>query len=441
MTAVQPAPTTTTALPALFVGAAATNAAMAAASPVATIVAGDWIGPGWGALPNTAAIVGTGAGALMLTAVIGRRGRRAGLTAGYAAALTGAVLTLLSIAAATVLGLVLGMLLLGLGNAAAQLSRYVAAEDVPVERRGVAIGIIVWAGTLGAVAGPLLLMPAGTAALGLGLAPDLGPMFLVVLACGAALLAARGLPAGTAIPSAPMAVLGRLFRNTTTGLPVLVMTTGQVVMVLVMTTVPLEMHHHGSGLGAVGAVVSAHSLGMFVLAPLTGRLVDRFGHSPVMTAGLVALAGSVLLAGASHGLVRACALFLLGYAWNLCFVGGSGALAARVTAADRHAVEGAADAVVWTTSAAASLASTLLLASAGFGTLTVIGAALVTPAAALAVSGRRRGWPWPVGVERRCWRSSQRAASERRGTGCGIPRTPPPDPCRPQAPTKQPAHL
>ena len=90
-------------------------------------------------------------------------------------------------------------------------------------------------------------------------------------------------------------------------------------------------------------------------------------------------------------MVRAIALFLLGYAWNLCFVGGSGALAARVSADDRRAVEGAADAVVWTTSAVASLASTLLLASTGFGTLTVIGAALVAPAAALAVSRSRPG--------------------------------------------------
>ena len=393
MTSLRPAPTrtTNTALPSLFVGAAATNTAMAAASPVATIAAGDWIGPGCGALPNTAAIIGTGAGALLLSGMIGRRGRRSGLTAGYAAAVAGSVVTLVSVAVGTLLGLVLGMLLLGLGNAAAQLSRYVAAEDVPIERRGVAIGTIVWSGTLGAVAGPLLLMPAGSAALGIGLAPDLGPMLLVVLACGAALLAAHGLPEGGVTPQPAAVAIGRLVRETATLLPVLVMTTGQVVMVVVMTSVPLEMHHHGSGLGALGVVLSAHTLGMFLLAPLTGRLVDRFGHSPVMAAGLGALVGSVLLAGASDGWIRAIALFLLGYAWNLCFVGGSGALAARVGADDRRAVEGAADAVVWTTSAVASLASTLLLASVGFGTLTLIGAALVAPAAVLAVSRRRRG--------------------------------------------------
>ena len=79
-----------------------------------------------------------------------------------------------------------------------------------------AIGAIVWSGTLGAVAGPLLLMPAGNAALGLGFAPDLGPMLLVVLACGAALLAAHGLPAGSAIPPPASVAIGRLFRETTT---------------------------------------------------------------------------------------------------------------------------------------------------------------------------------------------------------------------------------
>src|SRR5256885_13961444 len=52
---------------ALFVTAALMNAAMAAASPISTIVAADRGGTAWSALPNTAGIVGTGVGALALT--------------------------------------------------------------------------------------------------------------------------------------------------------------------------------------------------------------------------------------------------------------------------------------------------------------------------------------------------------------------------------------
>src|SRR5262249_59206925 len=70
------------------------------------------------------------------------------------------------------------------------------------------------------------------------------------------------------------------------------MITAQLVMVAVMTAAPLSMHMHGADLGAVGAMLSAHTFGMFALAPLSGWLVDRFGARVVMAAGLATLAGS-----------------------------------------------------------------------------------------------------------------------------------------------------
>ena len=66
---------------ALFVTAALMNAAMAAASPISTIVAADRGGTAWSALPNTAGIVGTGVGALALTRLANRRGWRRSLCA------------------------------------------------------------------------------------------------------------------------------------------------------------------------------------------------------------------------------------------------------------------------------------------------------------------------------------------------------------------------
>src|SRR6185312_143585 len=138
---------------ALFSGAALMNAAMAVASTVSTIVAGDHLGARWGAVPNTAGIVGTGIGALALTALMGRRGRRFGLTCGYLASACGAALACAAVAAGDVVALSTGMLLLGLGNAGAQLSRYAAADLYPAERRGFAIGTVVWAGAVGAVGG------------------------------------------------------------------------------------------------------------------------------------------------------------------------------------------------------------------------------------------------------------------------------------------------
>jgi hypothetical protein len=61
---------------ALFATAALMNAAMAAASPVSTIVAADRLGAVWGGIPNTAGIVGTGIGAIVLTRATSRWGWR-----------------------------------------------------------------------------------------------------------------------------------------------------------------------------------------------------------------------------------------------------------------------------------------------------------------------------------------------------------------------------
>src|SRR4051812_21747639 len=110
------------AVAALFAGAALMNAAMAVASVVGTIAVADLLGTSWGGLPNTAGIVATGAGALLLTRVMVVRGRRAGLVGGYLAAAGGAALAVAVLAAPARAGtgpvvgcIVAGMLLLGLG--------------------------------------------------------------------------------------------------------------------------------------------------------------------------------------------------------------------------------------------------------------------------------------------------------------------------------------
>jgi MFS family permease len=355
---------------ALFATAALMNAAMAIASPVSTILAADRAGTAWAALPNTAGIVGTGVGALAITRLAGRRGWRQGLTAGYAAATAGAAL---AGATTDLVLLCLGMGLLGLGNAGGLLARYVAAENHPAAEKGTAIGLVVWAAAIGAVGGPLLLGVAGT----------VDPFLIAGLATTLAAAAATTLPAG---PPRRTARVGKPFRTPAARTALAVMATAQVVMVLVMTAAPLDLHQHHHALGAVGVVLSAHTLGMFGLSPLTGRLLDRFGSGPVMLAGLATLALSTGFAATSTGPgPQAAALFLLGYGWNLCFIGGSGRLAGGLPAEERTSVEGAVDSAVWMLAAAGSLASSLVLAGGGYPILVALAGSLVIfPAAVLA---------------------------------------------------------
>lgn len=358
---------------ALFATAALMNAAMAIASPVSTILAADRAGTAWAALPNTAGIVGTGVGALAITRMASRHGWRRGLTAGFLTATAGAALA----TATTSLALLcLGMGLLGLGNAGGLLARYAAAENYPVEQKGTAIGLVVWAAAIGAVGGPLLLGPAG------GLRN--GPFVVAGLATVLAAAAATALPAGRAHHTTRVS---KPFRTPAARTALAVMATAQVVMVLVMTAAPLDLHQHHHALGTVGAVLSAHTLGMFGLSPLTGRLLDRFGSGPVMVGGLATLALSTALAAAPPGGPgpQAAALFLLGYGWNLCFIGGSGRLASGLPADQRTSAEGAVDAAVWVLAATGSLASSLVLSGGGYPILVALAGSLVIfPAVVLA---------------------------------------------------------
>ena len=156
--------------------------------------------------------------------------------------------------------------------------------------------------------------------------------------------------------------------------------TCQVVMTLIMTMTPLHMTDHGHDLAAVGIVISGHTFGMFALSPLSGRLTDRFGSPAVIVAGLVVLGIASVMAAAAPpdgGVVLFVALFLLGYGWNLGYVAGSALLSSGLNLAERTRLQGLTDAFIWSSAAAASLSSGIVVAAAGYATLGLIGTGLV----------------------------------------------------------------
>ena len=118
---------------------------------------------------------------------------------------------------------------------------------------------------------------------------------------------------------------------------------GQTVMVLIMTMTPVHMTTHGHHVETVGFVISGHTFGMFALAPLSGRMTERFGTGRVIAAGLAVLIGASLLSAIAPpegGVLLFLALFLLGYGWNLGFVAGSTMLTQGVDVADRTRLQG-----------------------------------------------------------------------------------------------------
>jgi MFS family permease len=370
---------------AVFAGVAMSTTGFLASNTVNGLIAEDLTGrPTWSGLPAAASVLGTAAGATALAGLVARAGPRTGLAVGYGLTVVATVLASLAIASGQFVLFVASMFAFGVGYGANRLARYVAADLYPAEVRATMIGWIVWASTIGAVAGPALLAPSRTAAEGLGLNGLIGPYLVCVLACAIAtagmLAAPRGMDRTAAARTRRSggAPLRTLLAHPGVTLALVSMVSGQFVMVLLMTMTPLHIRHEGHGLGAIGLVISAHTLGMFALSPITGRIGDQVGRVPLLLAGVVTLVLSGIVgavAGGSYiGLLVA--LLLLGLGWNLGFVGGSALLTDSLPADERVRVQGAGDAFIWGGGALASIASGWLLDAVGFAPLSAIGAVL-----------------------------------------------------------------
>lgn len=362
-------------------------------------------------LAQTSQVLGAALASFLLAHLMGRRGRRPGLVLGYLIGAAGALLCVLAGVVESFPLLLLGATLLGSTTAANAQSRYTATDLAPPDRRARSLSLVVWATTIGAVAGPNLTGVAGRAARGLGLPGLTGPflfgLFGILAACAVVavfmrpdpLIVAREAALDRGVSTGRTSTSWARVRQVVRERPavragVAALALAHAVMIAVMVMTPLHMHHGGARLEVIGIVISVHVLGMFALAPLVGWAADRFGRPPVLTAGAAVLFLALFLSGSSPAGASwtiGAGLFLLGLGWSLCTVAASTLLSESAPLDARTDVQGAADLVMGVVAAMAGVVAGLVMDGFGYVALNVFAALLVTGVATSAELARRAG--------------------------------------------------
>ncbi len=353
---------------------------------------------------QTAVVVGAGVLAVPLARLADRRGRRWSLSLGFALAAVGAVLVLLAVAASQLWLLLLGMLLLGSGTATNLQSRYAATELVEPHHQARAMSIVLWATTVGSVAGPNLSGPGAQLGAAIGINPLSGPyLFSVVAFAGAAIVTLTlrmGPPSARAGRERPavgsFTALRRAAHHPRALFGLVAIVTGQMMMTSVMVMTPVSMNHEGMSLELVGFVISVHVLGMYAASPLFGWLADRIGAGKVASIGTGLFVLAFLIGGfdalSMHSDVARVmvALGLLGLGWSASIIGGSTMLTQSVSTEIKVPLQGAVDSLMNFGAAALAALAGPILAFGGFFAVNVMAACILVPVAVLGIRARLR---------------------------------------------------
>ena len=375
----------------LFLSQSIVSAALITTGTVNSIAGAELSGViAWAGFPATILLFSAALGAFTWGLLMERIGRRKGLFLGLLLGGLGGFFSGIALWKGSFPLFLVGMSLFGFARSSMQLGRFAAAEVNPLEKRGQAIANVVLGGTVGAIAGPLLVSPAGILASRFGLSQLVGPygtaFLLFLLAAVVVFIWLRPDPMDIAkklaaqdqvnnsTPGAQRAI-SEILRQPGVLVAILAMVIGQVVMVMVMVITGLHMKGLTHPLSSISIVISAHTFGMFAFSIVSGRLADRFGRETVIMLG----SGILILAGLSAGLSPevlpiAISLFLLGLGWNFCYVGGSTLLTDQLSPPEQSRMQGVNDLFVSLASAVGSLGSGFVFAAVGYQTMGFVGA-------------------------------------------------------------------
>jgi MFS family permease len=317
-------------------------------------------------LPVTAWVVGGAIATMPASLHMRRVGRRAGMTAGTAWGIAGALLCAGALWAQSFWLLCFAALVFGVYNAYGQYYRFAAADAAGPDFKGTAISLVLAGGLVGGIVGPTasrytvgLLEPrflgAYLALIGFAVATMVLLRFIDIPPLPAKVQAAKGRPLAeiAAQPKFIVAVLSGAI--------------GYGVMNFLMTSTPIAMGVCGHPYTDAAFVISSHVVAMFAPSFVTGRLIKTFGVLPVMFAGAVLNFAAIGVALSGIAVTQFwISLVLLGVGWNFLYIGGTALLTETYRPEEMAKAQGANDQVIFIMMAISSFTSGLTVTAAGW---------------------------------------------------------------------------
>ena len=340
-------------------------------------------------LAQTSSVLGAAALALPLARLTARGGRRLALSVGNTCGAIGSIFAIIGGAHRSLFFMLLGTFLVGAASAAGYQARFAAIDLATNETRAKQLSFVVWGSTIGAVAGPNLMDPAGNLAETFDLPRLVGPYLVSATTLFFATIVIqiflRPDPYLTAEKQANVvrrkgstkAALSHIRSNPKALFGISAIAIGHVAMVSVMVMTPIHMKHVDVSLRIIGFVISVHVLGMYVFSPVVGSLSDRLGRVRVIQIGLVILLAATIVAGtaaADNAIQLGIGLFLLGLGWSCTLIAGSAYLSESVSVEMRPASQGASDLVMNLSGAGGGALAGIIIGTLSYGWLCLFAA-------------------------------------------------------------------
>ena len=140
-------------------------------------------------------------------------------------------------------------------------------------------------------------------------------------------------------------------------------TFGYVVMAFLMTATPISMHFiHNISVDKVGIVIQFHVLGMFLPSLITGNLINKYGTSKIMYAGIFFYLLTIMMSFFDLDFENyLISLILLGIGWNFLYISGTSLLVTTYKEHEKFKAQGFNDLVVFSATAIGSLSAGILI--------------------------------------------------------------------------------